>query len=197
MFRNSGGVGRRGIPDGGTVTYHPWQRNATPRAAPAVKAELQVKMEIKVEGLNTGAGGALSAPAVPPAAAAALPAAESSATRGRASTRTRETTEAAGVVPTAVAAAPTAGATATPPMLQLSGDVKKAPAAVPSGTNTQPAATQVARVVLKLEGDKFDNRGRKESGFRPATYPPNAERTGARCDRLTATRCLLIRLLMS
>ena len=29
MFPNSGGVGRRGIPDGGTVTYHPWQRNAT------------------------------------------------------------------------------------------------------------------------------------------------------------------------
>jgi hypothetical protein len=24
-------VGRRGIPDGGTVTYHPWQRNETPR----------------------------------------------------------------------------------------------------------------------------------------------------------------------
>ena len=29
MFRNSGGVGRRGISDGGTVTYHPWQRNET------------------------------------------------------------------------------------------------------------------------------------------------------------------------
>jgi hypothetical protein len=29
MFRNSGGVGRRGITDGGTVTYHPWQRNET------------------------------------------------------------------------------------------------------------------------------------------------------------------------
>jgi hypothetical protein len=34
MFRNSGGVGRRGIPDGGTVTYHPWERNETLRWAP-------------------------------------------------------------------------------------------------------------------------------------------------------------------
>jgi hypothetical protein len=29
VFRNSGEVGRRGIPDGGIVTYHPWQRNET------------------------------------------------------------------------------------------------------------------------------------------------------------------------
>jgi hypothetical protein len=31
MFRNSGRVGRRGIPDGGTVTYHSWQKNETLR----------------------------------------------------------------------------------------------------------------------------------------------------------------------
>jgi hypothetical protein len=30
MFRNSGGIGPSEIPDGSTVTYHPWQRNATP-----------------------------------------------------------------------------------------------------------------------------------------------------------------------
>ena len=33
MLRNSGGVGRREIPDAGTVTYHPWQRNTTQRPA--------------------------------------------------------------------------------------------------------------------------------------------------------------------
>jgi hypothetical protein len=36
MFRNSGGVGRWGIPDGGTITYRPWQRNETQGGLPVL-----------------------------------------------------------------------------------------------------------------------------------------------------------------